>query len=866
MPQSYKSHGLPGDIHTQPPSHFDTGIGSNSLAAQGSIALVDSSHLAGLGLHRHKAKTARGAREERRKRPTWGSNPRQFDVNRHVTTHSNKGSPIPGLHRHRVYTYTSYSPKPGLDLKTGAISLSDVLVLRQLFSLSIVIIIAGIHPFCQRFSVGKQTQARPTNRQNERAVMSKLQITETSSVDAIQSIIKDPSIKPSDEAIKVLFSSISSSNGSVRAQALEALGLVLSRQESHGTAWFESALKSLMHSTEALEVCNGLAALAAIWSISQDHALRFIQSEGFFSRLANSVVKLAALDQSRPEEADSEWPECSDWLTGISRGTSPTSVSIPARCGAILALLKLRRSTDLQSAPKPSSDQLVDILMISFLGNKNPPNSAIESLALLSEDESVRKTLRGRSEAFFQTAKSLTQSDRDHEAGQIKFTPSRSLAFGLATVVLHLVSFKVLTNEFPADDKAREKQEHRRHRMLLAERDYYGFHAPQEDRENEKYDRGVLPWLRSTLERNSDFIQTLAWLSKTGDASPQLKATITKVWLNLVEYDNCATLASESGGLEIVLDILNTPKFSGYLSQQQSPGTPASETNAMSTLGSLVLDPHELEMIQVLAKLNAFYSSDEDHQRTMVKLLTILFLHPSSTKFQTYLALTALSSVIRSEGATAEVLGCSQLLDRLDQLVVSEFSREILEVIDSLIAQPAYFKRFAPPSPADSNQTDITYITRLQDLISLINHKEVKVSCQAASVFHILVQASPEVGQAIVSDHSLTESLLKTFKIWANGDRDSDGYYLSTSENMRAAFQAIYDNLPCPSEGDPPALFVDDRLHYGLMQIDDFCDQGMEHGDYKDCRDLRVDIASLSKCIVEQFHSRKKFEHFDLHN
>ncbi|WAQ90298.1 hypothetical protein PtA15_12A286 [Puccinia triticina] len=456
-----------------------------------------------------------------------------------------------------------------------ALSLSEVLVLRQLFSLSIVFIIAGIHPFCQQFSVGKQSQARTTNRQNERDVMSKLQITETSSVDVIQSIIKDLSIKPSHEAIKVLFSNISSSNGSVRAQALEALGLVLSRQESHGTAWFESALESLMHSTKALEVCNGLAALAAIWSISQDHALHFIQTEGFFSRLANSLVKLAALDQSRPEEADlktfisdflaccldcnslcakiqSEWPECLDWLTGISRGTSPTSVSIPARCGAILALLKLRRSMDLQSAPPPSSDQLVDILMICFLGNKNPPDSAIESLALLSEEESVRKTLRERSEAFFQTAKSLTQSDRDHEAGQIKFTPSRSLAFGLATIILDLVSFKVLTNEIPADDKARKQQERRRKRMLVAESNYFPFDAPKEDRDNEKYDRELLAWLRSTLERNSDLIQTLAWLSKTGDASPQLKATTTKAWLNLVEYDNCAELVSISGGPDIV--------------------------------------------------------------------------------------------------------------------------------------------------------------------------------------------------------------------------------------------------------------------------------------------------------------------------
>ncbi|OAV91214.1 hypothetical protein PTTG_07823 [Puccinia triticina 1-1 BBBD Race 1] len=644
--------------------------------------------------------------------------------------------------------------------------------------------------------------------------MSKLQPTETSSLDIIQSVIKDPSIKPSAETIKVLFSNISSSGGLVRVQALKALASVLQHQESHGPAWFESTLESMLHSTLALEVCDGFAALAATWSISPDQALQFLQTDGFFSRLAESVLKLAA---SRPEQADlnkffsdflaccldhkslcakiqSEWPECLDWLTGMSMSLA-TRVSIPARCGAILALLKLRRSTDLQSAPIPSSDQLVDFLMISFLGNKNPPNSAIESLALLSEDESVRKTLRERSEAFFQTTKSLTQSDRDHEADQIKFTPSRSLAFGLATVILHLVSFKVLTHEFPADDEAREQQERRRRRMLLAERHYWPWEIslPEQDRAKEKHDRELL----------------------TGDASPQLKTIITKVWLNLVEYDDCATLVSKSGGPDIVLDmIINTPKFSGYLLQQQPPGTPALVTNSMSTLSSLVLDPHELEMIQVLANLRC----PTENLQSMIKSLIILLLHPSSTKFQISLALRAISGGILCEGAKPEVLGCSQLLDQLDQLMVSEFSQDVIELMHDLIYEPAYLKRFAPPSPANSTQTDIAYITRLQNLISLMKDGD-DPRCIATDVFYSLTWASPEACQTIVSDSSLTESLLEAFRIRTKECPNEDNR-MPASEMMIVAFQHIYDNLPCPSEGDPPALFVDDRLHYGLLQID----------------------------------------------
>ncbi|WAQ91827.1 hypothetical protein PtA15_15A219 [Puccinia triticina] len=627
--------------------------------------------------------------------------------------------------------------------------------------------------------------------------MSKLQPTETSSLDIIQSVIKDPSIKPSAETIKVLFSNISSSGGLVRVQALKALASVLQHQESHGPAWFESTLESMLHSTLALEVCDGFAALAATWSISPDQALQFLQTDGFFSRLAESVLKLAA---SRPEQADlnkffsdflaccldhkslcakiqSEWPECLDWLTGMSMSLA-TRVSIPARCGAILALLKLRRSTDLQSAPIPSSDQLVDFLMISFLGNKNPPNSAIESLALLSEDESVRKTLRERSEAFFQTTKSLTQSDRDHEADQIKFTPSRSLAFGLATVILlHLVSFKVLTHEFPADDEAREQQERRRRRMLLAERHYWPWEIslPEQDRAKEKHDRELL----------------------TGDASPQLKTIITKVWLNLVEYDDCATLVSKSGGPDIVLDmIINTPKFSGYLLQQQPPGTPALVTNSMSTLSSLVLDPHELEMIQVLANLRC----PTENLQSMIKSLIILFLHPSSTKFQISLALRAISGGILY----------------------------VIELMHDLIYEPAYLKRFAPPSPANSTQTDIAYITRLQNLISLMKDGD-DPRCIATDVFYSLTWASPEACQTIVSDSSLTESLLEAFRIRTKECPNEDNR-MPASEMMIVAFQHIYDNLPCPSEGDPPALFVDDRLHYGLLQIDLFCRDRMEEG------------------------------------
>ncbi|KAA1086860.1 hypothetical protein PGT21_014016 [Puccinia graminis f. sp. tritici] len=78
--------------------------------------------------------------------------------------------------------------------------------------------------------------------------------------------------------------------------------------------------------------------------------------------------------------------------------------------------------------------QLVDIMMTAFLGNKNPSNSVIEGLALLSEEESAREILRKRSEEFFQTTQSLSQTNRAQE----NLTSAQSMASGLATIILNL--------------------------------------------------------------------------------------------------------------------------------------------------------------------------------------------------------------------------------------------------------------------------------------------------------------------------------------------------------------------------------------------------------------------------------------------
>ncbi|EFP82637.2 uncharacterized protein PGTG_08833 [Puccinia graminis f. sp. tritici CRL 75-36-700-3] len=312
------------------------------------------------------------------------------------------------------------------------------------------------------------------------------------------------------------------------------------------------------------------------------------------------------------------------------------------------------------------------------------------------------------------------------------------------------------------------------------------------------------------------------------------------------------------------MDIINTLEFSKHLSKQaQQAETPSNEPN----LSDLQLHPHELEAIQVLAKLinngTTYWSSpDMDLGLSMIKPLAVLFLHPSTDKFQNFLALESLSYLSGSEDDTAEILRWSQILDQLDGIIESEPSKQAIHFMDSLLCDPAYRKRFAPPE--DSTQIDTAYMTRLKNFILLIKEEDHHVHCAAASALWNLTHSSPEVCKLILSDPSLTETLLKSFRQWSGGERDVAGFYLSTSGSMIGVFTNIYKQLDCSPEDNPPALFVDDRLHYALWLIDDYCGEGMEHGEFKDCRDLQDDVTELSTWIVDNFEARKKFNHFDL--
>ncbi|EHS63282.1 uncharacterized protein PGTG_21498 [Puccinia graminis f. sp. tritici CRL 75-36-700-3] len=77
----------------------------------------------------------------------------------------------------------------------------------------------------------------------------------------------------------------------------------------------------------------------------------------------------------------------------------------------------------------------------------------------------------------------------------------------------------------------------------------------------------------------------------------------------------------------------------------------------------------------------------------------------------------------------------------------------------------------------------------------------------------------------ILSDPSLTETLLKSFRQWAGEERDAAGFYSSTSGSMIG---------------------------------------GMELGEFKDCSSLQEDVTELSNWIVDNLKSRTKFKHYTL--
>ncbi|PLW28392.1 hypothetical protein PCANC_25615 [Puccinia coronata f. sp. avenae] len=479
--------------------------------------------------------------------------------------------------------------------------------------------------------------------------------------------------------------------------------------------------------------------------------------------------------------------------------------------------------------------------------NASSPNFDIKEISLRSETESNREELRKVSEALFQFIKSLTVK-------QGNIPSARSMALQIATIIFNLSSFKVVQDQLFAISK--EGKDQRRRERLRNSSLTVPWNLSEEDRQNEKANKLVLDWLLPTLKRNSDLFDTLAWLSKlTGDGDEEIKQITSKAWL-IVEHDDCAQVVADLGGCQVMMNIIMTLTISKYVPQPDNRLQAERKEAADSSV--VTLDSLELSMIQVMAKIliDGGSPSDEALKQLMIDQFIILFLHPSSTEYQNYLALRALNRLVGStETLSIDPARYPLFYDELAQVTwPTRLTQCAAELMFDLMENSEHQTWFMSsiPSP-DSDPSDSVYPARIKNLMAWIADQEppeerehfslraakelkLQISSLAAQILGTL-SSSKDFYKSILTNPSLSDCLLATFKE-VTGMKSDDEMYISTCRSMYHVFNDIYRLVDTPDD-DPCNLFTDNRFHYALMQMDDYCEEAIEHhwGDYKDCFD-----------------------------
>lgn len=615
--------------------------------------------------------------------------------------------------------------------------------------------------------------------------------------DEIQSIIDHPSLEPSPQSLKTLFHRISSQNPSFRAKAFSALAITLQYHQTKTLVLFKVPLESLLQSTIIQEVCDGLAGLSALFMLSPQDALGMIRSDGFLSRLAESVVDLLALGPSKNKSnADlnhsfsefialslnhkpvreiikSDWPGCLDWLTRISLATSVT-VSIPARCAASLALIKLRLTSDLQdkNIELPSLTHLTRIMLNAIFDKTCPPNAPIEGLALLSQHGTVRVILMKESEKFLKATKALSASKETSETDGMPKSDT-SIAYGVATIIAHLSAYKVIkTDEDRAADQLKKLAQ--RSGQPVSNDKLSGI--SDDDQDTEIPDEQVFEWIQLSLKRNNDLMDTVGWLSKS--ESKEVKRTTGKVLLNLVERQACRGLVLQSGGGRMLMKIIATLTVSSNSIKQPLP--PFSSESEVSGSGQPTLDPSDLHIIQALAKIlittNPLLifgpSPDSPILLSTIKPLTTLFVHSSSTLLQTFEALMALTNLSSLGGRIPdEVAGSTRVLSRLEECMIGVRTgenhmvrRAATELICNLSTTQLVLNSFAPQSSEPEGSRGSSHISRLHILIALCSSEDLQTALAAGGALAILTEHSKDICEAILTEEKLNTSLVRIFR------------------------------------------------------------------------------------------------------
>ncbi|KNZ53498.1 uncharacterized protein VP01_3223g4 [Puccinia sorghi] len=617
--------------------------------------------------------------------------------------------------------------------------------------------------------------------------------------DQVQSIIDHPSREPSQQSLQRLLHDLSSQNQSIRAKAFSALAITIQSHQAKASQFFQAPLESLLQSTAIQEVCHGLAGLSAIFMLSPQDALAIIRVDGFLPRLAESVVDLLALGPTSKSKSKadlnhafsefialslnhkpvremikSDWPGCLDWLTRVSSATSST-VSIPARCAASLALIKLRLTNDLQdkNIELPSLAHLCLIMFNALLDNTFPPNIPIEGLALLSQHGAVREILMKESERLLKTVKALPvkkETNLEEAAGAMK--SDTSIAYGVATILTHLTSYKPLKTE---EDRAADqlKKLALRSGQAVSNDKLSG----NVEDETEIGDELVFEWIQFSLKRNNDLMDTVGWLAKS--ESREVKRTTGKLLLNLVDRQACRGLVLQSGGGRMLMKIIATLTISPHNHTTKSPSsTGETATGPSSTTVSEpsfpTLDPSDLHIVQALAKIlittNPLLvfgpAPDSPVLLSTIKPLTTLFVHPDASLLQTFEALMALTNLSSLGGKIpAEIAGSRRVLNRLEECLIGVRTGENLmvrraatELLCNLSSTQLVLDNFGAQAKKQSRASEAS-ISRLHILIALCSSEDPPTALAAAGALAILNEKSPDISCVMVSEEKLYSSL-----------------------------------------------------------------------------------------------------------
>jgi len=618
--------------------------------------------------------------------------------------------------------------------------------------------------------------------------------------DQVQSIIDHPSLEPSQQSLQRLLHDISSQDQSIRAKAFSALAITIQSHQAKVSQLFQAPLESLLQSTTVQEVCHGLAGLSAIFMLSPQDALAIIRVDGFLARLAESVVDLLALGPTSKSKSKadlnhafsefialslnhkpvremikSDWPGCLDWLTRVSSATSPSTVSIPARCAASLALIKLRLTSDLQdkNIELPSLDHLCLIMLNALLDKTCPPNTPIEGLALLSQHGAVREILMKDSERFLNAVKGLSvtkETTLEETAGAMK--SDTSIAYGVATILAHLTSYKPLKTE---EDRAADqlKKLAQRSGQTVSNDKLSG----NVEDETEISDELVFEWIQLSLKRNNDLMDTVGWLAKS--ESREVKRTTGKLLLNLVDRQACRGLVLQSGGGRMLMKIIATLTVSPH-NHTTKPPSSTGETVAEPSSSRVsepsfpTLDPSDLHIVQALAKIlittNPLLvfgpAPDSPVLLSTIKPLTSLFVHPDASLLQTFEALMALTNLSSLGGKIPGLIaGSGRVIHRLEECLIGVRTgenvmvrRAATELLCNLSSTQLVLDSFGAQTKKPSRASEAC-ISRLHILIALCSSDDPPTALAAAGALAILNRDSTDISCVMVSEEKLYTSL-----------------------------------------------------------------------------------------------------------